>query len=46
MKESISKNVKYFYDGWEKIVYGFKNEILPLSKWDGTKTDSVDQQIL
>ena len=27
-----------------KIVYGFKSEILPLSKKDDTKTDSGDQQ--
>ena len=25
VKESASKNVKNFYDGWEKIVYGFEN---------------------
>ena len=31
LKKSVSKNVKNFYDGWEKIVYGFKNGILPLS---------------
>ena len=37
LKESISK---IFYDGWEKIVYGFKNKILPLSKND----DSGDQR--
>ena len=35
LKESVSKNVKKFYDGWEKIVYGFKNGRLPLSKKSG-----------
>ena len=25
VKESASKNAKNFYDGWEKIVYGFEN---------------------
>ena len=44
LKGSVSKNVKKFYDEWEKIVNGFKNGILPLSKKDGTKTDSSDQQ--
>ena len=43
LKESVSKNVKKIYDGWEKIVYGFKNAILPLSKKDDMKTDSGDQ---
>ena len=32
------------YDGQEKIVYGFKNEILPLSKKEDMKTDSGAQQ--
>ena len=36
-KESVSKNFKKFYDGWEKIVYGFENGKLPLSKKDDTK---------
>ena len=31
LKESVSKNLKIIYDGWEKIVYGFKNGKLPLS---------------
>ena len=44
LKESVSKNTKNFYDGWEKIVYGFKNGILPLSKKVDMKTDSGDQQ--
>ena len=44
LKEGISKNVKNFYDGWEKIVNGFQNKILPLSKKAGEKTDSDDQQ--
>ena len=43
LKESVSKIVKNIYDGWEKIVYGFKNEILPLPKKDDMKTDSGDQ---
>ena len=45
LKESVFKNVKNFYDEWEKIVYGFKNGILPLSKKDNMKTDSADQQL-
>ena len=45
LKESVSKNAKTFYDGWEKIVYGFKNGLLPLSKKDYMKTDSADQQL-
>ena len=45
LKESVSKNAKNFYDGWEKIVYGFKNGLLPLSKKDYMKTDSADQQL-
>ena len=44
LKESVSKNVKNFYDGWEKIVYGFKNEKLLLSRKGDTKTDSSDKQ--
>ena len=44
LKESVSKNAKKFYDGWEKIVYGFKKGMLPLSKKDDMKTDSGDQQ--
>ena len=44
LKESVSKNAKKFYDGWEKFVYGFKNEILPLLKKDDMKTDSGDQR--
>ena len=44
LKESVSNNVKRFYDSWEKIVNGIKTGILPLSKRDGTKTDSGDQQ--
>ena len=44
LKESVSKNTNKFYDGWKKIVYGFKNGILPLSKKGGMKTDSADQQ--
>ena len=43
LKEIVSKNVKNCYDGWEKIVYGFKDGILLLSKKDSTKTDSSDQ---
>ena len=35
---------KLFYDGLEKIVYEFENGTLPLSKKDGMKTDSGDQQ--
>ena len=45
LKESVSKNVDNFYDGSEKIAYGFKNEILPFSKKDDTKTDSANQQL-
>ena len=26
-KESVSKNVKSFYDGWEKLFMGLKTEI-------------------
>ena len=44
LKKSVSKNVKNFCDGWEKIVYAFKKGILPLSKKDDMKTDSGDQQ--
>ena len=36
--------IKIFYEGWEKIDYGFKNGILLLSKTDVMKNDSVDQQ--
>ena len=44
LKESVSKNAKKVFDGWEKIVYGFKNGILlPLKKND-MKTDSGDQR--
>ena len=39
-----SINTKIFYEGWEKIVNGFEDEILPLSKKFGMKTDSGDQQ--
>ena len=45
LKESVSKNVNSFYDGWEEIVHGFKNGILPLSKMDDMKIDSADQQL-
>ena len=45
LKESVSKNVKTFYDWWEKIVYGFKNGILPLPKKDDMTTDSGDQEL-
>ena len=41
LKESVSKYVKNIYDGWEKFFNEFKNGILPLSKKDGTKTDST-----
>ena len=44
LKESISKNFKKFYDGWEKIFDGFKNGKLPLSKKDDTKSGSSDKQ--
>ena len=44
LKESAFENAKNFYDGSEKIVNGFKNGILPLSKTYGTKTVSSDQQ--
>ena len=44
LKESVSKNVKDFYDGWKKIVYGFRNGTLPLSKIDDMKTESGDQE--
>ena len=43
-KESVSKNVKDFYDGWEKSVYGFRNGTLPLSKIDDMKTENGDQE--
>ena len=45
LKKSVFKNAKNFSDGWEKIVNGFKNGILPLSKGIGTKADNSDQQI-
>ena len=44
LKESASNNTKKFYDRWEEIVSGFKNEILRLSKRVGMRTDSDDQQ--
>ena len=44
VKESASKNVKNFYDGWEKIVHGFERLILSFSKKDGLKTDNIDQR--
>ena len=44
LKESVSKNVKDFYDGWKKIVYGFRNGTLPLSKIDDMKTENGDQE--
>ena len=44
LKESTSKNTKKFYDRWEEIANGFKNEILRLSKKVGMRTDSDDQQ--
>ena len=40
----ILKNEKHFYHGWEKIVYGLRNGILPRSKKDDMKTDIGDQQ--
>ena len=42
LKESVFRNVNKFYDGWEKIVYGFKNGILPLPKKDNMKTDRIN----
>ena len=45
LKKSVFKNAKKFSDGWEKIVNGFKNGILPLSKGVGTKAHNSDQQI-
>ena len=30
-------NANNFYEGWEKIVYGFKNGILPVSKKNDMK---------
>ena len=44
LKESVSKNVKNVYDGWEKVVSGLKNKILSLSKKAVEKTDSDNQQ--
>ena len=44
LKESVSKNTNKFYEGWKKIVYGFKNGVLPLSKKGGMKTDSGNQR--
>ena len=44
LKESVPKNVKKNYDGWGKIVSGYKNKIFPLSKKADEKTDSDDQQ--
>ena len=44
LKESVSKNTKKIYGGWEKTVYEFKNGILPLSKKYDMKADSSDQQ--
>ena len=45
LKESVSKNVKKFYDRWEKIVHGFENGILLLSKKDDMNTDSANRQL-
>ena len=42
MKESVFKNAKKIYDGWEKIVNGFKNRILLLSIKDILKTDILN----
>ena len=39
LKESVFKNAENFFDGWKKLVNGFKNRILPLSKNDGMKTE-------
>ena len=39
LKENLFKYAKIFYGGWEKTIYGFKNEILPVSKKDDLKTD-------
>ena len=39
-KENVSKNVKIFYGGWEKFVYGFKNGILP-PKTDGDQLTHI-----
>ena len=44
LKESVFKNTKIFHEVWEKIVYGLKNRILPLSKKFCMKTDGGDQQ--
>ena len=44
LKESVFKNTKIFHEVWEKIVYGLKNRILPLSKKFCMKTDSGDKQ--
>ena len=45
LTESVSKNAKKIYGGWEKIVYGFKNGILLLSQKGYMKTDSALQQL-
>ena len=44
LKESVFKNAENFFDGWKKLVNGFKNGILLLSKKDVMKTDKGDQQ--
>ena len=44
LKEIVAKNVKNFYDCFQKIVNGFKNGILLPFKKVSTKTDSGDQQ--
>ena len=43
-KNKFFDNAKNFYKGRDKIIEGFKNGILPLSKKDDMKTDSGHQQ--
>ena len=40
LKESAFKNAKN-YDGWKKIVYGFKNGILPFHLDKNMHTDNI-----
>ena len=39
LNESVFKDTEKFYDSWKKIVNGFKNKILSLSK---ERTDILD----
>ena len=41
---NIQDDTKKNYDGWKKIIYGFKHGILSLAIKDAAKTDSADEQ--